>query len=305
METQLSQEQAYAKPGLGLNVILWIVAVLIMFTAISYQRLTGPTHPLRGTIEIGTDIHKYKLVRSANSDEDAKVRLPAAAGSITGNVYYKRYKTDDDYIKVELRTFPEDEEQMFAPLPKQPAAGKLEYYLELNAGGSSKRVPATGEDNIVIRYKDPVPTSVLLPHVLMMTIAIMVGIRTALSAIASPFQMRKMTFITLGVMTVGGMILGPIVQKYAFGEYWTGFPFGYDLTDNKMAIMWVSWILAAIFIGFKQKPNDFSRRVAVIVAAIVMTGVYMIPHSMRGSELDYSKIDAGVSAQEAIGTSDK
>ena len=37
-------------------------------------------------------------------------------------------------------------------------------------------------------------------------------------------------FATLGL---GGMILGPIVQKYAFGAYWTGIPFGHDLTDAK------------------------------------------------------------------------
>jgi hypothetical protein len=36
-----------------------------------------------------------------------------------------------------------------------------------------------------------------------------------------------------------------------------------------------------------------------------MTGVYMIPHSMRGSELDYSAVDAGVHPSEAIGTSDE
>ena len=43
---------------------------------------------------------------------------------------------------------------------------------------------------------------------------------------------------------IGGMILGPIVQKYAFGEYWTGFPYGGDFTDNKMLIMWLAWAIA-------------------------------------------------------------
>ena len=39
-----------------------------------------------------------------------------------------------------------------------------------------------------------------------------------------------------------------------------------------------------------------------LVAALVMTAVYLVPHSMRGSELDFEAVDAGVAASEAIGT---
>ena len=38
------------------------------------------------------------------------------------------------------------------------------------------------------------------------------------------------------LLAVGGFILGPLVQNYAFGELWTGVPFGWDLTDNKTLI---------------------------------------------------------------------
>jgi hypothetical protein len=39
----------------------------------------------------------------------------------------------------------------------------------------------------------------------------------------------------------------------------------------------------------------------VILATVVMMVVYLIPHSLRGSELDYSELDQGVPAEEAIG----
>ena len=42
------------------------------------------------------------------------------------------------------------------------------------------------------------------------------------------------------------MILGPIVQYYAFGDLWTGIPFGWDLTDNKTLIALIFWILAVV-----------------------------------------------------------
>ena len=40
----------------------------------------------------------------------------------------------------------------------------------------------------------------------------------------------------------------------------------------------------------------------VLAAGLVMTVVYLIPHSLRGSELDHEKLDQGVPASEAIGT---
>jgi amino acid permease len=101
------------------------------------------------------------------------------------------------------------------------------------------------------------------------------------------------------------MILGPFVQKFAFGEYWTGFPWGYDLTDNKTLIMWVAWILAVLVLGGKTRKIGAMARLAVLIAAFVMTVVYLIPHSMRGSELNYEAMDSGVSAEEAVGTSDE
>ena len=55
----------------------------------------------------------------------------------------------------------------------------------------------------------------------------------------------------------------------------------------------------------KPKPKEAIGRIVVLVAAVVMTGVYAIPHSMQGSELDYSKIEEGVSPEDAIGTGKK
>jgi uncharacterized BrkB/YihY/UPF0761 family membrane protein len=93
---------------------------------------------------------------------------------------------------------------------------------------------------------------------------------------------RIYTFITLAMMLVGGMIFGPIVQKFAFGEFWTGVPFGWDLTDNKTLIAFVAWIIAAIANYKKQRPGW------IIFASVVTLIIFSIPHSMFGSTLNYS-----------------
>ncbi len=92
------------------------------------------------------------------------------------------------------------------------------------------------------------------------------------------------TNLTLIILLVGGMIFGPLMQLYAFGELWTGFPKGMDLTDNKTLIAVVFWVIAFIANRKKQRP------IWIIIASIVMLMIYLIPHSMFGSEFNY---DAG------------
>jgi hypothetical protein len=76
------------------------------------------------------------------------------------------------------------------------------------------------------------------------------------------------------------------VQKFAFGALWTGFPFGYDLTDNKTLIAFIGWIIA-IIAGRNGRP----ARGWVLAAAILLLIIFLIPHSLLGSELDYSEMD--------------
>jgi uncharacterized BrkB/YihY/UPF0761 family membrane protein len=84
-------------------------------------------------------------------------------------------------------------------------------------------------------------------------------------------------------LILGGLIFGPIVQKFAFGAFWTGIPFGYDLTDNKTLIAFLFWLIPFFY---RNKPETFSK--FVIIAAIVTLIVFLIPHSLFGSELDYT-----------------
>ena len=59
-------------------------------------------------------------------------------------------------------------------------------------------------------------------------------------------------------------------------------PLGWDLTDNKTLIAVIFWIWAVIANRKKDRP------VLTILAAFMLLLVYSIPHSMFGSELDYS-----------------
>lgn len=303
-ETTNTPKAPVAAGDRGRNVLLWVLAVLMMLGAVIYQRRTGPTYPKRGELTVGGVEHHYQLIRSEYSHKDARVALPDLGEGVTGTLFFKRYKTKDAFTATPLeRVYEVDELELVAYLPTQPAAGKLEYYLELMVGANKLRIPE-GEENVVIRFKDHVPTAILASHVTFMFFAVLIGMRAGLGALVGDRRMRTLAWITFIGMSIGGMVLGPIVQKYAFGEYWTGFPWGYDLTDNKMLIMWIVWLIACTTIGLRPRKKELVGRVVVGIAMLVMTAVYLIPHSMRGSELDYSKLEQGVAPKDAIGTGD-
>lgn len=296
-------------PSRGVKILLWILAVTMMLVAVVYQRRTGPTYPKRGEFAVAGQTYKYKLIRSEYTSKDAQAVLPDPGAATSGTLFYKRYKTADDFQALPLQRAQVDgKASLVADLPRQPAAGKLEYYLVLQTPEGERRIPDTVEDgkheNVVIRFKDDVPAALLISHVTLMFFSVLVGMRTGLAALAGDSAMRTLTWVTFLGMTLGGMVLGPFVQKYAFGEYWTGFPWGYDLTDNKMLIMWIVWLIACTTVGLRPKKNEKVGRAVVMVAMVVMMVVYLVPHSMRGSELDYSKLDEGVHPKDAIGTGD-
>ena len=92
----------------------------------------------------------------------------------------------------------------------------------------------------------------------------------------------KYSILTFTLLVSGGMILGCFVQKHAFNEYWTGIPFGWDLTDNKTLIAVIVWLIALILNRKKDRP------LIILIASIILLLIYSIPHSLYGSELSYS-----------------
>ena len=274
--------------------LFWFLAFAITISAAIYQRATGPTYPKKQTIQVNGVEYQLKLVRSLGLDEDHVVKLKINDATISAKIYYRRFMTNDEFQSTEFqfRSKPvnsfvmnkifkiEGEEGFFAEVQQQPAAGKIEYYFEITDGSGTKTY--LKESPVVIRFKGGVPGFVLLPHILFMFIAMLFSNLSGLLAVFKVSSYRKYTLWTFGCLLIGGMILGPVVQLYAFGDLWTGVPFGWDLTDNKTLIAFLFWILAVVMNRKKERP------IYTVVAAIVLLLIYSIPHSMFGSQLDYN-----------------
>lgn len=270
----------------------WILAIIITLSAAIYQRTTGPTYHKKFEVAINDSLYNLSLVRSIEIGSDDPFKLDIDDPTIQATLYYKRYLTNDDYTAVDFsysnkpvdsfimnKIFGISEETgWFADVPDQPAAGKIQYYFEITDKAGTHTF--LREEPIVVRFKGAVPPWVLTPHIFFMFFAMLLGNLAGIMAIFKNNRYTFYTTLTIISFFIGGMILGPVVQVYAFGEAWAGIPFAWDLTDNKTLVAFLFWILAFAMNRNKKRP------VYTVVATVVMLLVYSIPHSMYGSELD-------------------
>jgi len=262
------------------SIALWIIAFVVTLAIAVYQRVTGPTHPVKesATVE-GTEVNA-KFDRNHSGEGDQPVIVGLSSNILNGQLYWKRFKTNDDWSIIKMN---KEDKTLTASLPHQPPAGKLEYFVKIVGENSEVFLPAKP---IVTRFKGAVPDFILIPHIIFMFSAMLLALRTAMEIFRKQPKFNILTIVTVVVLGIGGMILGPIVQKYAFGEFWTGFPNGTDLTDNKTLIAFIGWLIALVAVINVKKQKFW-----VGFATILMFAIFLIPHSVMGSELDYSKLD--------------
>ena len=251
--------------------VYWLLAVVITLALSVYQRMTGPTYPQRVALELSGEEYQVKLPRSG-VQHDEMVRLKGVPQNADAQLHYRRYPTSDAYTTMD---FSWQEGEWQAALPVQPVAGKLQYYITVAGKDYLKDEP------VVIRFRNDVPAYILIPHILLMFGAMLLAVYTLLLVVTHKPYSRWLK-ATVATLFVGGFIFGPLVQHAAFGPWWTGFPYGTDLTDNKTLLSFLFFVAALVTLRWKY------NRWVVALAVLLMIAIFSIPHSAFGSEYDYT-----------------
>jgi hypothetical protein len=261
---------------------LWAAAVLITLASAVYQRMSGPTYPVRGAVTLGGEQVSLRLTRTHPGAGDQPIVLTVPNTAISGEVRWRRFPTADAWQTLPLVR---NGDALTAALPHQPVAGKLEYQVRLQLGDQHAVFP---ERPAITRFRNDVPAAVLIPHVLAMFLAMLFSTAAGLSALARWPQARREAGVAVALLLVGGFVLGPIMQWYGFGAWWTGVPFGWDLTDNKTLVAGVAWLWAVF-----QMRGGRPARTAIMLAALATLVVFAIPHSAWGSEFKWDSVPPG------------
>jgi len=275
------------------SALLWLAAFVLTVFLAGFQRATGPSYPVRGSVDVGVARNlDYRLPRSHAGEGGLPVSLPALGPGGQATLEWRRFPTEEAFQRVQMREA--ENGRLKAEIAHQPAAGKVEYRVLIESADKTISIPP--EETVIARFRGDVPAGVLVPHILCMFMSMLVSTRALLEVMrpGAP-SARAMVLTSTGLLIAGGLVLGPMVQKYAFGAFWTGWPLGTDLTDNKTLIAFLAWLPATV-----AAARSMRTRVAVVLGWIVMMGIFLIPHSARGSELDWSQTDASQAGDAAI-----
>ncbi len=182
-----------------------------------------------------------------------------------------------------------------AELPWYDKGTKIHYAIELLLGGDIvARIPENEGSSLYIRYKGEVSRTVLILHIIFMFLSFYFMVQALWSAVGilagrawKGEAVSHARWVLLSSF-IGGWPLGFILNYQAFGVVWEGFPFGYDITDNKTQIMFVFWLVSLLLVrgslmGRGEERDALAPRgfaAAVVVSFVVSLLLFIVPHSL-------------------------
>ena len=158
--------------------LVWTVAFVATVAFLVWQKISGPTYPVRFDTEIAGVPLKGELLRTHSITGDMPVTVAMPDSTVAGTVVWRRYPTGDDWTRTPMSWA---DGQLRALLPKQGMAGKLEYDVQFEKDGQKVVIPP-GEA-AVARYKGDVPNLVLVFHVSFMILGMLFSTGCGLDAL--------------------------------------------------------------------------------------------------------------------------
>jgi hypothetical protein len=185
-----------------------------------------------------------------------------------------------------------------ARLPAGEKGDKIEYGFrisiieELEGGASHTSTTESGYH--LIKYKGEVSVTVLILHILCMFAAFFFIVEAMIGAIIMVVKGEDREFTVAQTRWVllftflGGWPLGFALNWQRFGVMWEGFPFGYDITDNKTQLIAIFWLIVAAMSWKSFTCRRTGRDMAgdrlfagtVMTASLLSLILYLVPHSL-------------------------
>jgi len=187
-------------------------------------------------------------------------------------------------------------------VPHQEKGQRAYYYLQVETPqGHVVTLPdaqAPGSKSFLLKFKGVVHPFVTIGHVLCMFTAVFILLVAffysfdILGGRRPVHQALKPILWALLFLFIGGFPLGWIMAAQTFGTPWSGFPFGWDITDNKTLLAFGYWFVLLILVYRSLFQKDSTRDLIqpkafawlTILGTLLTLWIYLIPHSVTLSD---------------------
>jgi hypothetical protein len=180
-------------------------------------------------------------------------------------------------------------------LPDLGKGARVRYWIEAKNGeGTKLRLPDDPDRFVTLRFKGTASKGVLVAHVafmfgafFFMVLSLFGAIRILRGREGKKGTVNAARWVLI-LSFIGSCPLGFILNHQMFGVLWEGYPFGYDVTDNKTQVVFILWLVSLLlawgsFTGRGEEKDRIGARAfawAVIASFLVSLALFILPHSI-------------------------
>jgi hypothetical protein len=100
-------------------------------------------------------------------------------------------------------------------------------------------------------------------------------------------RLGKQTLWATIILFLGTFPLGILLEHQVYGTYWTGIPFGRDITDSKSLVIFIYWLVMLYLLRGSALSNDPRKdligapavRWVAVIGVVLSMALYLVPHS--------------------------
>jgi len=254
--------------------LLWILALLITCSAAYYQRVSSPTYPSVVIIPIEMQKYPVPFLHSHTGKSDCPIILQIGDISVKGELYYRKYPSQSEMTKLEMKR---EGDKLVAAMPNQSPGVKVEYRVDLFKNGV--QLNYTISKPTILLFEGEIPKFPFFMNLAVLGLAIFLSTWSGLLALFGSGASKFFSMLTFISFIIGGFIIAPIVHKYAVNDWWTGFPIGYSLNNNKFFLASLVWLVVVVTI--QRKYN----RIISVVASLLSLLIFLIPSTFVENEV--------------------
>lgn len=184
-------------------------------------------------------------------------------------------------------------------VPNQGRGTEFSYRFQLE--DASGRVLATipveqsrdKPKQLWFRFEGPRSAILLIAHIACMFGSFLLMVMVILTAFediknqAVRIRLGKQTLWATIILFLGTFPIGIWLEYQVYATYWTGIPFGRDITDSKALVIFIYWLVMLYLLKGSALSNDPRRDVVgpttarwmVIVGVGLSLALYLVPHS--------------------------
>jgi hypothetical protein len=250
------------------KVLLLAISIALAILAAFIQQVFISDNPVKTSIEINKNYYTLKLPVVYEGIQECLIELPIADSSVSGVIYYKVAKANDDWKTNSLIRM---NDNLVSILPAQKPNVKLEYFITLTSKGITYKLPI--DKPVIIRFQDIVAKMVYYPFVILLFISLILSCYTGLLSAYNIQPTKKYIKLTFYFL-LGSIILGLSVHLIAFRHLFLQISPNNDLSFYKNLLIFLLWL--GIFYLSKKHEN----RYIILTVSVLTLILYCYPQHL-------------------------